>query len=299
MSSPRKLVLSGGGAKGLAILGALDYLVRTDLVLADIYEYWGTSIGSVICLLLAIGFTPFEIFHKFFIQEQFISPDLSTVPRMAALCDIGSFEAKVRQFASQKLIDGDLTFEQLYKTCGKKLFVIGTNMHTMRAECFSVATHPSMSVIDAIGVSCDLPFIFTPKIINGVPFIDGGFVNNYPIDLADDYINTTLGICVFGGTGVDKVDSTNPLTRQLILWHKLLLLPIMELHRERLKHLSPKCINIELNIDISVLEFSPTQRKMTEIFSSGIKQCKELRSGVGSKPCVSSPPNSNGWEWEE
>ena len=54
------LVLPGGGIKGLTILGALQYC-HDNFLLTDIVNYVGTSSGSMICYLLAIGYTPVDI----------------------------------------------------------------------------------------------------------------------------------------------------------------------------------------------------------------------------------------------
>ena len=48
-----RLVLSGGGSKGLAMLGALHYIHENN-GLDSINEYWGTSVGSIIILLLSV-----------------------------------------------------------------------------------------------------------------------------------------------------------------------------------------------------------------------------------------------------
>ena len=54
------LVLSGGGVNGILELGALQYCNDKNL-LSSIKTYVGTSIGSIICYLLIIGYTPVEI----------------------------------------------------------------------------------------------------------------------------------------------------------------------------------------------------------------------------------------------
>ena len=54
------LVLSGGSSKGIIILGALQY-AYDNFLLNKVTNYIGTSIGAIICYLLAIGYTPIEI----------------------------------------------------------------------------------------------------------------------------------------------------------------------------------------------------------------------------------------------
>src|SRR3990170_8230654 len=54
------LVLSGGSIKGCCLLGALQYFYDKGQ-LSNITKYVGTSIGAIICYLLAIGYTPLEL----------------------------------------------------------------------------------------------------------------------------------------------------------------------------------------------------------------------------------------------
>src|SRR5579859_7147522 len=55
------LVLSGGSAKGIAHIGALQVLYENDL-LGSINTISGTSIGALIGFLYSIGYTPAELY---------------------------------------------------------------------------------------------------------------------------------------------------------------------------------------------------------------------------------------------
>jgi len=57
----KNLVLSGGGINGIIELGSLKALENLDL-LKNIKNYSGSSIGSIICFLLIIDFSPSDIF---------------------------------------------------------------------------------------------------------------------------------------------------------------------------------------------------------------------------------------------
>jgi predicted acylesterase/phospholipase RssA len=58
------LVISGGGIYGVLVLGALQYCIDVNILdLSKLDLLVGTSIGSVICYLLVLGFYPTEIIH--------------------------------------------------------------------------------------------------------------------------------------------------------------------------------------------------------------------------------------------
>jgi predicted acylesterase/phospholipase RssA len=267
-----RLVLSGGGPRGMGILGALHY-ADEHKYLDNIQEYWGASVGSIISLLLLIEYTPFEAFHQFFMLEHFVDPNqfnLQSVLETSALCPIEVFGQKIRHFVEHKIgRDVNPTFMDLYKKYGKKIHIIGANTDTMSGECFDVDNNPDMKVIEAIEISCDLPYIFTRKNYNGHTYVDGGFINNYPINMADDGKENVLGICVFGDMNIGG---------DYISWiYRLLFMPIMELHRERISRLSNKCINVELKIDgVSITDMSPNQKKKISVFSTGYQQASKF-----------------------
>lgn len=267
-----RLVLSGGGPRGMGIIGALHY-ADEHKYLDTIKEYWGSSVGSVISLLLLIGYTPFEAFHQFFMLEHFVDPNqfnIQSVLETSALCPIEIFGQKIRHFVEHKIgRDVNPTFMDLYERYGKKIHIIGANTDTMKGECFDVDSRPDMKVIEAIEISCDLPYIFTKKQFEGHTYVDGGFINNYPINMADDGEHDVLGICAFGevSAGGDYIN-----------WlYRLLYMPIRELHRERVSRLSDKCVNVELTIDgVNITDMSPSQKKKIAIFSAGYQQATKF-----------------------
>jgi len=266
-----RLVLSGGGSRCLAVLGALHFLHENGH-LDDIEEYWGTSSGSLVALLLLIGYTPFEAFHRLFMLEDLADPeklDMQTLLENTALCPIEHFGDRVRLLIREKLVgQDDVTFKDIYKKYGKKIHIIGANTRTKSGVCFDVDSEPDMKVIDAIEISCDLPFFFTKKVYKGDVYVDGGFINNYPINLADNDKDQVLGICVFGDFKFSN--------SKYIEWiYGLLFMPIMELHRDRVSRLSSKCLNIELQSDIGLMEMAPTQKQKIDTFSGGYQQTRD------------------------
>ena len=53
------LIISGGGIKGAAMIGALHVIKN----LEHIHTFAGSSVGGLICLLLAVGYTPNDLYH--------------------------------------------------------------------------------------------------------------------------------------------------------------------------------------------------------------------------------------------
>lgn len=270
-----RLVLSGGGAKVYSMVGALHYIYEQG-GLREIVEYWGTSAGSMVGLMLAIGYTPFEIFHEFFMTSNY--DDIQQIDfhesiiEQSGICPIGLFGNKIRKYIEKKLgVGADPTFFDIWKQFNNKIHIIGTNTSTMQGECFDVDKTPLMKVIDAVEISCDLPYIFTKKVYNGNIYVDGGFINNYPINLADNGVDNVIGISISGMFS----NIPDPTTDRISWLYRLIYIPILEMYRERVNRMSDKCIHIELNItNMSIIDISPTKKKKIEVFSEGYKQAR-------------------------
>jgi NTE family protein len=156
------LVLSGGGARGIAHIGVIDAL-RSHGLEPDAIA--GSSSGAIIGALTAAGHsteTMLEFFHK-------ASPfRLSVVAvRKAGILDTAKVVASFREYFP------DDSFEAL-KT---RLFLTATDIVNARLKVFE-----SGPLISAILASCSMPMVFTPTEVDGRWYVDGGVINNFPIE---------------------------------------------------------------------------------------------------------------------
>ena len=186
------LILSGGGAKGYGQLGALHYFYENKLLdIKNITTFAGTSIGSVICLLLMCGYEPLEILSSTY-DTNFLGGVNTKNPGMVAnftamfekfgVMDIQPFADTIASMVMSKLHKIP-TLRELYTITGKKLIIAVTNVTKIRVEYFSYITEPELSVIDAIKMSCNLPLIFQRINYKDCFYSDGGLADNFAIDI--------------------------------------------------------------------------------------------------------------------
>jgi len=95
----------------------------------------------------------------------------------------------------------DSTLEDLYRHSNIELHVFSVNIIEYSLKNISYKSHPNMLLLDAIYMSCCLPYIFEPyeylemdstdatKKIKQV-CLDGGLLNSYPFDICIDEQNT-------------------------------------------------------------------------------------------------------------
>ena len=190
--------MSGGGIKGFAFIGALDYLNKKKIINIDNIKNWvGTSIGSILAYAVVCGFSITEM-ENFIIEFDFTktNPDISidNIFISHGISDGKRAEFILRSFIQHKFNIDDITFLELYKLTQKNLLIIGTNFTHAREELFSHNTTPDMSVVTAVRISMSIPVFFTPVLYNNCYYVDGSITNNFPIKHCDKY--TTIGLYI-------------------------------------------------------------------------------------------------------
>lgn len=206
------LVLSGGGAKGLAHIGVLKVIdslgIKVDYVA-------GTSMGAIIGGLYATGYSGKQldsIFHEIDF-DKLINDDLprkskafyerNNTERYAVKLPFDNFKIKFPSALSR----GQNTYNLFYKLIlpisethdFSKLpvpfFCIATNVETGEPIVLE-----SGDLTQAIMASSALPSLYQPVIIDNKVLIDGGVVNNYPIEeLREKGMNVIIGVDVQDG----------------------------------------------------------------------------------------------------
>lgn len=175
------LAFSGSGFKVPAHVGALEAVITSGY---KVVEMAGTSGGSIISSLYACGMSLDEMKTLSMTEDwsRFLSFDLSALMR-------GSFCSGV-----------DLYEFLLDKTKGKKfkdlvipLKVITSDVSTNTPFTFSKETTPDATIALAVRASASIPFVYSPVKYEDKILVDGGLVNNIPVDRLD-YAGYKLGI---------------------------------------------------------------------------------------------------------
>ena len=151
------LVLGGGGAKGAATVGVLKVIEESDL---EIDYIAGTSIGAIIGGLYAAGYTADEL-EQFLLSQEW--EDILQGHRVELLLK-NLFQAR-----------GVVDFEDLRIP----FRCVATERRSLREQVLMGG-----DVVKAIRASMSIPKLYEPVKINGLELVDGGMVNNLPVDVA-------------------------------------------------------------------------------------------------------------------
>jgi predicted acylesterase/phospholipase RssA len=200
-----KLVISGGGMKGLSFIGAVKYIEELNII-NSINEFYGCSIGGLISSLLVLNYNCDELI-KFILNFNFldlVNPNINSLMNDYSVASSDNFIIFIKKLILRKNDNVDITLKQLYKLNNKKLNLIGFNLTNQTEVVFNYITYPDLELWKAIYITCALPTLLSPLLYHNNYYCDGGISNNNPINLISDYdqINT---LCIT--TNVFKFES--------------------------------------------------------------------------------------------
>lgn len=192
------LVLSGGGARGATHLGVIKVLEELRIPV-DIIT--GTSMGAIVGGLYAYGHSPEELeqqlintdWNDIFIdkppREQLSfrrkQDDFNFMVKLEAGFKDGNFVLPTGLIYGQKL---DLLLKSLTPSAPKKFDALNIRF---RAVAQDIETDEQVimgdgSLVKAMRASMSIPGVFTPVEREGRLLVDGGFINNIPVKLAQE-----------------------------------------------------------------------------------------------------------------
>ncbi len=218
------LVLSGGGARGIAQIGVLKVLERHNIPIDFISA---TSLGAVVGGLYAAGYTPDELDsialatkwddilslteetkrRDLFVDQKLVEDRSFLVIRFdgfqpvlpPAVSSGQRFTNYLNTLALQAVYHPDPSFDDLripFRAVSTDL-VSGNRV---------VLDHGSLA--EALRASATVPLVFNPIEKDGMRLIDGGLRSNIPVDIARD-AGCDLVIVVNSTSGLRKADELN------------------------------------------------------------------------------------------
>jgi len=189
------LIMSGGGIKGVAHIGALQALENMNL-LENINTFAATSIGSLIVSMYIIGYKPDELwdFIKEFEFSNLKSINITNLLKQYGLDSGIKIEYLIQRLIKAKGYDEKITMKELYEITKKKLIISTVCLNKQSVEYLSYDKYPDLSLYEAIRMSISIPGYYVPKIYKNEYYIDGGCIDNYPIHLYNDKLEKVIGI---------------------------------------------------------------------------------------------------------
>lgn len=257
-----ELCLAGAANRGIAYIGALSYLIENNLL--DLKKFVGVSIGSLIGVLYIIGVDMKELFEdviKLDISE-FQDISIGAVFNKGSILNGEKYRIWVWQMLSAK-IDPMTNIETIYNNYNVDIIIGAVSLDSGKdgLEYFSKDSNPKMPIFYAIMASMAIPFIFPPIFYNGKRYVDGGVLDNFPMDLLSD---NAIGITVTS----EQVEAD--------IANLSYVIKLMQLASHRLSSLrSYKGTKIEINAaDFNMINFNMTIDNKVTLYYRGYNTVK-------------------------
>lgn len=240
------LVLSGGGARGIAHLGVIKALLEQGI---QISRLSGTSAGAITGALTATGYTPDESL-KIIESSSFVRHLRPAWTRMGLL----RIDTAIDLY--RKYIPAD-SFESL----SIPLHVAAVDLNAGELIIFEEG-----ELIRPVLASCCLPGIFEPLLINKKQYIDGGVLNNLPIEPVLGKVDYIIG------SHCNPFPANKPIRTARGVIERSLVLSVRSKTKERLEQCNfvvepPTLVNFSVS-DI---------RRARDIFQAGYRYARTLR----------------------
>ncbi|MBD5341101.1 MAG: patatin-like phospholipase family protein [Bacteroides sp.] len=229
------LVLSGGGAKGIAHVGVIKALEDNDIPIDYIT---GTSMGAIVGSLYSCGWSP-EKMLKFFTNPDFlywssgvINPDQkyyltqpAPTPKWLnvniSLRDTTT--GVLNQILPSNLVSPLPMNIEFLKIYGPYTLQCHQNFNNLFVpfRCVTSDVYHKRKIVlhggslgDAVRASMSFPFVFKPIEMDGVLVYDGGIYDNFPVNVMESAFNPNfiIGVSV---SGADKKPQPNNVYSQL------------------------------------------------------------------------------------
>lgn len=282
------LVLSGGGAKGIAHIGVIRALEDHNIPIDYIA---GTSMGAIVGGLYAAGYTTEEMM-SLILSPDFtdwstgrINPNLTyyfaRAERTPALItlnlgDNGNTSGAPTSFLPTSLISPlpmNFGFMELFSAYTAQIDGNFNNLF-VPYRCVTSDVYAKHKVVcrsgsfgDAIRASMSFPLVFQPIEMDGTLMYDGGIYDNFPVDVmrADFAPDIMIGVDVTNPDSKPKVNDIVQQVEDMVIQNNDYSLPADE--------------GIKIKVDVSdfnLLDFA----KAREIYARGYDRAMEMMDSI-------------------
>ena len=235
----------------------------------NIKNILGVSSGSIFSLPFVLGLNSFQIesILNAVSLEQLYNINIDSILDINSNygIDNGDKINNLLKIIIKKVLNNEnATFSDLKIFKPDINFIIGAaNICTKKYEYFSYKTTPDMPLYLAVRISIGIPIYFRSISYKNNFYIDGAFINNYPIDYFDNDIKNTLGI-IFNSS---KDNTINNFASYVYNVTSCVMTIMQNYLKERY---SENTFELQLNYNISDLIFDIATKK--EIIQRGYSE---------------------------
>jgi hypothetical protein len=263
----KHLVISGGGPIMVQVLGAIQHLEKENFIdMKNIESIYGTSAGAIVGILICLKYD-WETINDYIIKRpwQDVFPikvqNIFDAYTKKGIFDIKTIEKCFKPLLDAKDISMDINLEDFYKLTNIELHMFSFEINEYKLQDISYLTHPDLSLMTAVQMTCALPILVTPVCIDDKCYIDGGMACNYP-----------LSNCITAGKIPDEIlgfknkygDEKNNINSEATMLDFLLSFLFKAVFSISTTHVQPEITN-EVLCDAQFLTFDVLRNALSDI----------------------------------
>jgi predicted acylesterase/phospholipase RssA len=191
------IVFAGGGTNVFYLLGFIKYSLENNIFkLSDIDTLVGTSAGSYLCVLFAMGYT-IEQMIKFYTTQNInekLNIDYNHLNIIDRINEKSIYSNKIITELYEKVFietnNGIIpTLLDIKNKYGKEVVIVTYNLTKNKLEYLNYKNYPDLLVTHACTMSSCIPVAFNPFEYNKCFYVDGGIKTNFPIEYTYKHLN--------------------------------------------------------------------------------------------------------------
>jgi predicted acylesterase/phospholipase RssA len=286
----KHLVLPGGGVNGIKTIGILSELSKANLFdTANIESIYGTSVGAVIAVLIALKYD-WEYIIDYVIKRpwneaiHFSLENIFGIFTTKGIFDEKLYEIFFRPFFDAKDISLSITLDDFFQKYPVHLHLYTLNVNKFEIVDVNHITHPELPLLTAIKMSSALPIIITPVMYENQYYVDGAFGCNYPLSYCLENHNIDEVLCIYNSfKKSDDIDKTSNIFDYIIFFGNKMINNLMiksndvKGNYEGLCQITCEASEISLNEIYEVITFEESRSKLLQ---EGIKIAEEYITNV-------------------
>jgi len=222
----KHFVFSGGGPTIMTLYGVLKYLNQQNFYdLNNIKSIHATSSGAIIAVLILLS-DNWDVLEDYILKRPWdklfnIEPiNLLNLWQKKGILDDEIYKAILKPFLQVKDFEENITLKDFYEKNNVEIYIYVTNINSKEFESISLSykTHPSLELYKAIAMSGAVPLLFMPMYDNNKCYIDGGILNNYPLNECihlNNNMDEILGIKIINNETFEDVNDETILPNYL------------------------------------------------------------------------------------
>lgn len=265
---PTTISFSSGGVKAIGHMGVIMRLMEAGIT-EKVRSWYGCSAGSFCALACALGVSATWIkdCSKHFDTRLMLNTEGPMIMDYMNTWGVSSGKELVDTLS--KFIDtwepgsSAWTFKDLERERGNFLGITAVNINKRELTLFSVKTHPTMLIMDAIRASSAIPLVYSPFALEGDYYCDGALIEQCPWFHIPEKKETLVIACydkqITGTSDSSNIDSFFDYCARIVV-----------LQRRLLTNERPMNWLAVNNTTVAAMDFGATLEDRLQLFEDGI-----------------------------